>query len=75
MNKIIACLHLLLERNVNNKGLNKFIKQLEDIKPYEELLDEYIEDSEAAKVISNLKVDSMEQMLNDLGLTLKRDDK
>jgi|TARA_B100001094_G_scaffold332425_1_gene404406 hypothetical protein len=75
LNKIIACLHLLLERNVNNKGLNKFIKQLEDIKPYEELLDEYIEDSEAAKVISNLKVDSMEQMLNDLGLTLKRDDK
>lgn len=75
LNKIIACLHLLLERNVNNKGLNEFIKQLESIKPYEELLDEYIEDSEAAKVISNLKVDSMEQMLNDLGLTLKRDDK
>tara|TARA_Y100000385_G_C12845317_1_gene530639 strand:- start:298 stop:570 length:273 start_codon:yes stop_codon:yes gene_type:complete len=75
LNKIIACLHLLLERNVNNKGLSEFIKQLESIKPYEELLDEYIEDSEAAKVISNLKVDSMEQMLNDLGLTLKRDDK
>jgi hypothetical protein len=74
LNKIIACLHLLLERNVNNKGLGEFIKQLESIKPYEELLDEFIEDSEAAKVISNLKVDSMEQMLNDLGLTLKRDD-
>ena len=75
LNKIIACLHLLLERNVNNNGLSEFIKQLESIKPYEELLDEFIEDSEAAKVISNLKVDSMEQMLNDLGLTLKRDDK
>jgi len=74
LNKIIACLHLLLERNVNNNGLSEFIKQLESIKPYEELLDEFIEDSEAAKVISNLKVDSMEQMLNDLGLTLKRDD-
>ena len=42
LNKIIACLHLLLERNVNNNGLSEFIKQLESIKPYEELLDEFI---------------------------------
>ena len=40
----------------------------------EEMLDEYIEDSVAAKSLSNIKVDSMEDMLNELGITLKRDD-
>ena len=38
------------------------------------MLDEYIEDSVAAKSLSNIKVDSMEEMLNELGITLKRDD-
>ena len=74
LNKIIACLHVLMERNVNNVGLRDFVEQLETLRPYEELLDEYIEDSVAAKALSNIKVDSMEDMLNDLGLTLRRDD-
>ncbi len=38
LNKIIACLHLLIERNVNNEGLREFTEQLENLRPYEELL-------------------------------------
>jgi len=74
LNKIIACLHLLMERNINNEGLRDFVEVLETLRPYEEMLDEYIEDSVAAKSLSNIKVDSMEEMLNELGITLKRDD-
>lgn len=74
LNKIIACLHLLMERNINNEGLRDFVEVLETLRPYEEMLDEYIEDSAAAKALSNIKVDSMEDMLNELGITLKRDD-
>jgi hypothetical protein len=70
LNKIIACLHLLMERNVNNQGLRDFVDLLEDMKPYEEMLDEYIEEQNK----KDYKVDSMEQMLNELGITRYRSD-
>ena len=74
LNKIIACLHLLIERNVNNEGLREFIEILENLRPYEELLDEYIDQKMLEEKTQGLQVDSMEDMLNDLGLTLNRDD-
>jgi hypothetical protein len=74
LNKIIACLHLLIERNVNNDGLRDFTETLENLRPYEELLDEYIDGRLMEERTKGLQVDSMEDMLNDLGLTLKRDD-
>jgi hypothetical protein len=74
LNKIIACLHLLIERNVNNEGLRDFTETLENLRPYEELLDEYIDQRMFEEKTKKVRVDSMEDMLNDLGLTLKRDD-
>ena len=74
LNKIIACLHLLIERNVNNEGLREFTEQLENLRPYEELLDEYIDQRMFEERTRSIKPDSMEDMLNDLGLTLNRDD-
>ncbi len=73
LNKIIACLHLLIERNVNNEGLMDFTESLENLRPYEELLDEYIDNRLIEESTKNLKVDSMEQMLNELGITRFRD--
>ena len=74
LNKILACLHLLIERNVNNEGLREFIEILENLRPYEELLDEYIDQKMLEEKTQRVRVDSMEAMLNDLGLTLNRDD-
>lgn len=74
LNKILACLHLLIERNVNNEGLREFIEVLENLRPYEELLDEYIDQKMLDEKTQRVRVDSMEAMLNDLGLTLNRDD-
>ena len=74
LNKIIACLHVLMERNVNNVGLRDFVEQLETLRPYEELLDEYIDQRLFEEKTQNMRADSMEDMLNDLGLTLNRDD-
>lgn len=74
LNKILACLHLLIERNVNNEGLREFIEVLENLRPYEELLDEYIDQKMIDEKTQRVRVDSMEAMLNDLGLTLNRDD-
>ena len=73
LNKIIACLHLLIERNVNNEGLMDFTETLENLRPYEELLDEYIDNRLMEESAKNFKVDSMEQMLNELGITRFRD--
>ena len=73
LNKIIACLHLLIERNVNNEGLMDFTETLENLRPYEELLDEYIDNRLMEESVKNFKVDSMEQMLNELGITRFRD--
>ena len=73
LNKIIACLHVLMERNVNNVGLRDFVEQLETLRPYEELLDEYIDQRLFEEKLNSMKPDSMEDMLNDLGLTLNRD--
>ena len=73
LNKIIACLHLLIERNVNNEGLMDFTETLENLRPYEELLDEYIDNRLMEESSKNFKVDSMEQMLNELGITRFRD--
>ena len=73
LNKIIACLHLLIERNVNNGGLMDFTETLENLRPYEELLDEYIDNRLMEESAKNFKVDSMEQMLNELGITRFRD--
>ena len=74
LNKIIACLHVLMERNVNNMGLRDFVEQLETLRPYEELLDEYIDQRLFEEKTKHMKPDSMEDMLNDLGLTINRDD-
>jgi hypothetical protein len=74
LNKIIACLHVLMERNVNNTGLRDFVEQLENLRPYEELLDEYIDQRLFEEKTRSMRPDSMEDMLNDLGITLKRDD-
>ena len=74
LNKILARLHLLIERNVNNEGLREFIEVLENLRPYEELLDEYIDQKMLDEKTQRVRVDSMEAMLNDLGLTLNRDD-
>jgi hypothetical protein len=74
LNKIIACLHVLMERNVNNTGLRDFVEQLENLTPYEELLDEYIDQRLFEEKTRSMRPDSMEDMLNDLGITLKRDD-
>jgi len=74
LNKIIACLHVLMERNVNNVGLRDFVEQLETLRPYEEMLDEYIDQRMFEEKTRSMKPDSMEDMLNDLGLTLRRDD-
>ena len=73
LNKIIACLHLLIDRNVNNEGLMDFTETLENLRPYEELLDEYIDNRLMEESAKNFKVDSMEQMLNELGITRFRD--
>ena len=74
LNKIIACLHVLMERNINNTGLRDFVEQLENLRPYEELLDEYIDQRLFEEKTRSMKPDSMEDMLNDLGLTLNRDE-
>lgn len=74
LNKIIACLHVLMERNVNNQGLRDFVEQLESLRPYEELLDEYIDQRLFEEKTKSMRPDSMEDMLNDLGLTLNRND-
>lgn len=74
LNKIIACLHVLMERNVNNVGLRDFVEQLETLRPYEEMLDEYIDQRLFEEKTKSMRPDSMEDMLNDLGLTLRRDD-
>ena len=74
LNKIIACLHVLMERNVNNVGLRDFVEQLETLRPYEEMLDEYIDQRLFEEKTKSMRPDSMEDMLNDLGLTLNRDD-
>ena len=73
LNKIIACLHVLMERNVNNVGLRAFVEQLETLRPYEEMLDEYIDQRLFEEKTKSMRPDSMEDMLNDLGLTLRRD--
>jgi|TARA_B100000073_G_scaffold284860_1_gene246218 hypothetical protein len=73
LNKIIACLHVLMERNVNNVGLRDFVEQLETLRPYEEMLDEYIDQRLFEEKTKSMRPDSMEDMLNDLGLTLRRD--
>ena len=63
-----------MERNVNNVGLRDFVEQLENLRPYEELLDEYIDQRLFEEKTRSMRPDSMEDMLNDLGLTLNRDD-
>ena len=63
-----------MERNVNNVGLRDFVEQLENLRPYEELLDEYIDQRLFEEKTKSMRPDSMEDMLNDLGLTLNRDD-
>ena len=63
-----------MERNVNNQGLRDFVEQLESLRPYEELLDEYIDQRLFEEKTKYMRPDSMEDMLNDLGLTLNRDD-
>ena len=71
LNKIIQCLEILLQRNPNQVSLVEFIEKLENLKPYEEMLDDFIDYD------INLEPDSMEadmeEMLNKLGISLPKD--
>ena len=71
LNKIIQCLEILLQRNPNQVSLVEFIEKLENLKPYEEMLDDFIDYD------INLEPDSMEadmeEKLNKLGISLPKD--
>ena len=71
LNKIIQCLEILLQRNPNQVSLVEFIEKLENLKPYEEMLDDFI-DYDINLEPDSLEAD-MEEMLNKLGISLPKD--
>ena len=71
MNQIITMLQMISDRNPDIQKLNEFIQYLKDLRPYEDMLGEFMFDKEYPddkKPIGERDVMTLDEMMDDLQL-------
>ena len=71
MNQIIAMLQMISDRNPDIQKLNEFIQYLKDLRPYEDMLGEFMFDKEYPddkKPIGERDAMTLDEMMDDLQL-------